>query len=105
MPGKCRPGLHSDIHRRDRQIHRVATKHPTSQFTSKVKQHMHDRDHYFTPRDITVLDRDGNWHTRGIRENIQIRALGPTIDGSQGRHKLPPCYDDIIRDKLTAPSK
>jgi hypothetical protein len=66
---------------------------------------MHDRDHYFTLSDITVLDRDGNWHTRGIRESIQIRALGPTINGDQARHKQPHCYHDIIRDKLTAPSR
>jgi hypothetical protein len=48
------------------------TKHTTGQYTSKVKQHMHDRDHYFKPGDITILDKDSNWQTRGIRVSIQI---------------------------------
>jgi hypothetical protein len=85
--------------------HRAATKHPTGQYTSKVKQHMHDRDHYYTPRDIIILNKDSYWHTRGISESIQIRALGPTINGDQGRHKLPHYYYNLIRDKITAPSR
>jgi hypothetical protein len=75
--------------------HRSSTKHPTGQYTSTVKQHMHDQDHYFLPKDITILDKDPNWLTRGMRESIQIRALGPTINGEQGRHKLPHCYNII----------
>jgi hypothetical protein len=80
--------------------HRANTKHPNGLYTSKVKQHMHSEDHYFTPRDVTVLDREANWHTRGIRESIQIRALNPTLNADQGRHKLLHCYDNIINDRI-----
>jgi hypothetical protein len=44
--------------------HRANVKHPNGVYTSKVKLHMHIEDHYFTPRDITILDKDDNWHTR-----------------------------------------
>ena len=85
--------------------HRANTKHPNGLFTSKVKEHMHSQDHYFLTKNITILDKDTDWTTRGIRESIQIRALGPTINGDQGRHKLPQCYNNVIRDKLTPISK
>jgi hypothetical protein len=29
--------------------HRCSTKHPNGLYISKVKQHMHSKDHYFTP--------------------------------------------------------
>jgi hypothetical protein len=80
--------------------HRANVKHRNGIYTSKVKQHMHSEDHYFTERDITILDKDDNWLTRGIMESIQIRALNPSINGNQGLHKLPHCYENIIRDKL-----
>jgi hypothetical protein len=83
--------------------HRANIKHPDGVYTSKVKQHMHIEDHYFTPRDI--LGKDDNWLTRGMMESLQIRALGPSINADQGRHKLPHCYDNIIRDKLAPISK
>jgi hypothetical protein len=66
---------------------------------------MHNKDHYFTPRDITILDKENNRHTRGIRESIQIRALNPTLNADQGPHKLPHCYNNIIRDRITPTAK
>jgi hypothetical protein len=80
--------------------HRADTKLPNGIYTSKVKKHIHSEDHYFTPKDITILDKDNNWLTRGIMESLQIRALNPSINADQGCHKLPHCYDNIIRNKL-----
>jgi hypothetical protein len=73
--------------------HKANTKHPNGLNTSKVKEHMHSHDHYYTNRNITILDKDTNWLPRGIRESLQIRALKPTINADQGRHKLPHCYN------------
>jgi hypothetical protein len=85
--------------------HKANTKHPNGLYTSKVKEHMHSHDHYYTDRNITILDKDTNWLPRGIRESLQIRALNPSINADQGRHKLPYCYDGIIKDRLAPISK
>jgi hypothetical protein len=66
---------------------------------------MHSHDHYYTDRNITMLDQDTNWLPRGIRESLQIRALNPSINADQGRHKLSHCYDGIIKDRLAPISK
>ena len=50
------------------------------------------------PRSVTILDREDDWHYRGYKESIQIRALQPTLNRDQGRGKLPGCYDGIIAE-------
>jgi hypothetical protein len=66
---------------------------------------MHSHDYYYTDRNITILDKDTNWLPRGIRESLQIRALNLSINADQGCHKLPHCYDGIIKDRLAPISK
>jgi hypothetical protein len=80
--------------------HKANTKHPNGLYTSKVKEHMHNQDHFYIPNSITILDKDDKWRPRGIRESIHIRALSPTLNADQGRHKLPHCYDNIIRNAI-----
>jgi hypothetical protein len=80
--------------------HKANTKHPNGLYTSKVKEQMHSHDHYYSDRNITILDKDTNWLPRGIRESLQIRALNPSINADQGCYKLPHCYDGIIKDRL-----
>jgi hypothetical protein len=60
--------------------HKANTKHPNGLYTSKVKEHMHSHDHYYTSGNITILDKDTNWLPMGIRESLQIRALNPSIN-------------------------
>jgi hypothetical protein len=85
--------------------HKANTKHPNSLYTSKVIEHMHNQDHFYTPNSITILDREEDWHARGIKESIHIRALNPSLNADQGRHKLPHCYNNIIQNTITSTDK
>jgi hypothetical protein len=61
---------------------------------------MHSQDHFYLPNSITILDREDNWHPRGIKESIHIRATNLSLNANQGRHKLQHCYDNIIKNTI-----
>ena len=85
--------------------HRANTKHADGTFASAVREHTHSEDHYFTPGSVTILDKEENWHCRGYRESIQIRALQPSLNRDQGRGKLLGCYDGIIAEFVAPGAK
>ena len=85
--------------------HKAPTKHGDGTFASAVKHHVHTEGHYYAPGNVTILDKEDNWHNRGIREAIQIRALKPGLNRDQGRVKLPGCYDDIINEFIAPGSR
>ena len=59
--------------------------------------------HHFRKEDFTILSREANYHARGIKESIFIRALSPSINREEARHNLPRNYDSLIRDNLKKP--
>ena len=72
-------------------------------FKSAIMQHAADAQHHFRNTDIKILARDPDWHSRGIRESIYIRALSPTLNRNDGRHTLPNCYDTLIKQSIKKP--
>ena len=77
----------------------------TSTLKSAVMTHAREKDHHFRRDDFSVLSSgDQNWHDRGIKEAIYIRALKPSINRDQGRHTLPPNFDSLLLQRIKRPS-
>ena len=72
-------------------------------FKSAVMQHAADHHHHFRQGDFSILAREPNYHARGIREAIHIRALSPSINREDARHQLPHNYDTIIKASARKP--
>ena len=66
-------------------------------------QHPADAQHNFRAKDLQIMSREADWHKRGIRESIYIRALSPSPNRNEGRHELPHCYDTLIRNAIKKP--
>ena len=76
----------------------------TSTLKSAVMTHAREGNHHFRRTDFSVLSSgDQNWHDRGVKEAIFIRALQPTINRDQGRHLLPPNYDSLLQQYVKRP--
>ena len=76
----------------------------TSTLKSAVMTHARDEGHHFRRDDFSVLSSgDQNWHDRGVKEAIYIRALKPSINRDQGRHSLPPNFDSLLQQHIKRP--
>ena len=77
----------------------------TSTLKSAVMAHAREENHHFRRSDFSVLSSgDQNWHNRGVKEAIFIRALQPTINRDQGRHLLPPNFDALLQQHVKRPN-
>ena len=86
--------------------HMSTSKLYNGDYKSAIMQHAADSGHSFRATDLTILDRDANWKSRGIRESIYIRALNPSLNrrsDRNDRYTLPPTYDSIIQAKVQRP--
>ena len=69
-------------------------------------QHAADTGHSFRESDLSILDKDQNWRSRGIRESIFIRALNPSLNRRSDRNdrcSLPTTYDSILTASIKKP--
>ena len=71
-------------------------------YKSAIVQHAADTGHSFRETNLTVLDNDSNWHSRGIRESIYIRALNPSLNRRSSRNDRY-TYDSILKSTIKAP--
>ena len=99
--GKDTPCNSSYIGETARSLKARAAEHrrPSSS-TSEVSQHLHldGRPHHqVSLQNIKILDREEDWHRRGIKESIYIRALKPDLNRDGGRHHLPSVWDVPIK--------
>ena len=72
-------------------------------YKSAIMQHAADANHHFRVDDLQILTRESDWHKRGIRESIYIRALSPSLNRNEGRHDLPHCYDSLLKETIKRP--
>ena len=73
------------------------------QYKSAILQHARDNGHHFRKADFSIIDRDDDWFSRGVRESAYIRALKPTINDHPGRHQLPHIYDPLLSKAIKEP--
>ena len=81
--------------------HRASTKHGDQTYASPVYEHTFSEDHYFGSENVTVLDTDDNWSTRGLKEAVFIKATQPDLNRDQGRGKIPGFWTPTIRRFIT----
>ncbi len=76
------------------------------EYKSAVMQHCADTGHSFRQKDLTILDSDSNWKSRGVRESAYIRAINPSLNrrsDRNDRYTLPPIYDSILKAAIASP--
>ena len=52
--------------------------------------------------DTEVLTTKSRWFERGVKEEIYIRALNPSINKDGGRYNVPPVWDNIFKKRMKA---
>ena len=75
-------------------------------YKSAIMQHAADTGHSFRDSDLSILDKDSNWRSRGIRESVFIRALNPSLNrrsDRNDRYSLPATYDSILTATIRKP--
>ena len=59
-------------------------------------------DHNITLENTKILSVENKWFERGVKEAIHIQALNPSLNRDGGRYNLPPIWNNIIKERLTA---
>ena len=75
-------------------------------YKSAIMQHAANTGHSFRESDLSILDKDSNWRSRGIRESIFIRAINPLLNrrsDRNDRYSLPSTYDSILTATIKKP--
>ena len=75
-------------------------------YKSAIMQHAANTGHSFRESDLSILDKDSNWRSRGIRDSVFIRALNPVLNrrsDRNDRYSLPSTYDLILNGKIKRP--
>ena len=70
--------------------HQTASDKPTA-----VREHTERTGHQVQDKDISVLDREDQWHRRRIREAVRIRRFQPGLNRDDG-YKLAHVYDQLL---------
>lgn len=70
--------------------------------SSPVCHHLKYNKHTLDKDNIKILDRESRWFERGVKEAIHIRSRSPSLNRDQGRHKLPPVYDTLVKSHDTS---
>ena len=76
------------------------------EYKSAVMQHCDDTGHNFRQKDLTILDSDSNWKSRGVRESAYLRAINLLFNwrsDQNDRYTLPPIYDSILKAAIAPP--
>ena len=67
---------------------------------TEVSKHKAEYDHLEGDFEIKAITYYKNFHTRGIREAIEIRKNNPSLNSDNGRYFLPKIYDLVLsRDR------
>ena len=64
-----------------------------TEFSAHVASDIHEK----TDLEFTVLCKDDNWFSRGVKEAVAIRKIKPSLNLDDGRYQLSPMYDKFIR--------
>ena len=66
---------------------------------SAVYSHLNATGHSFKNKDVVILDREGRWFERGIKEAVWERIEKPTLNRRGGlRYQLSHAWDPILRE-------
>ena len=71
-----------------------------SEGTTDFSAHVASETHEKSELRFSVLCTEENWFKRGVKEAVAIKKIQPTLNRDQGRHKLSPIYDQLIRNSV-----
>ena len=77
QPCKTKAAYIGETSRQGRQRfkeHNSTAKLYNGDYKSAIIQHAADTGHSLRESDLTILDKDSNWHSRGIRESVPPSA-------------------------------
>ena len=64
---------------------------------SEVAKHMQAYEHKNEDIEYSILQTEGNWLKRGIKEAIEIRRKSPTLNADEGRYYLSKIWTKTVR--------
>ena len=64
-----------------------------TEFSAHVASDIHEK----TDLEFTVLCKDDNWFSRGVKEAVAIRKIKPSLNLDDGCYQLSPMYDKFIQ--------
>ena len=67
-----------------------------TEFSAHVASDVHQKEDL----EFSVLCKDDNWFSRGVKEAVAIRKIKPSLNQDEGRFHLSPIYDKFIRTSL-----
>ena len=67
-----------------------------AQYNSAIYTHMCETGHSFTNKDVKILDKEEDWHSRGVKEAIHTRIEKPHLT-TKLRHNLSHAWDPALR--------
>ena len=62
---------------------------------SAIKDHLENNKHCTSLENVKILDREGDWHRRKIKEAIMIQRHHPTLNRDKGL-ELPAAYSSLL---------
>ena len=67
-----------------------------TEFSKQVACDVHTK----SDLEFAEVCKDENWFSRGVKEDVAIRKLKPTLNQDEGRYNVSPMYDRFIRTSL-----
>ena len=68
----------------------------STEFSAHVASDTHEK----SDLEFSVLCKDDDWFSRGVKEAVAIRKIKPTLNQDGGRFPLSPMYDKFIQSSL-----
>ena len=84
-----------DFKAEDKGTNQLLTEGGT-EFSAHVASEIHEK----SDLEFSVICKDDNWFSRGVKEAVAIRKIKPTLNLDEGRYQLSPIYDKFIRTSL-----
>ena len=103
-PARTAPNLRRSTRNKPRKDYKAiqeGTNQLLSEGTTDFSAHVASDTHEKSDLRFSVLCTEENWYKRGVKEAVAIRKIKPTLNKDQGRHKLSPIYDQLIRSSVT----
>ena len=102
-PARTAPNLRRSARNRPRKDYKAiqeGTNQLLSEGTTDFSAHVASETHEKSELRFSVLCTEENWFKRGVKEAVAIKKIQPTLNRDQGRHKLSPIYDQLIRNSV-----
>ena len=102
-PARTAPNLRRSARNKPRKDYKAiqeGTNQLLNEGNTDFSAHVASDTHEKNELRFSVLCTEENWYKQGVKEAVAIRKIKPTLNKDQGRHKLSPIYDNLIRNSV-----